>query len=73
MLGAYRRYTVRPTAVPIRAALNAVEAIDPARVRRRLLGGNSTLMQTKKRRFRIMAMSVVEVGKDKKRGMIEYL
>jgi len=38
----HRRYTVRPTAVPIRAALNAVETIEPASVRRRLAGGKST-------------------------------
>lgn len=37
----YRRYTVRPTAVPMRAALNAVETIEPASVRRRLDGGKS--------------------------------
>lgn len=40
-LSRQRRYTVRPTAVPIRAALNAVDTIEPARVRRRLAGGNS--------------------------------
>ena len=37
----HRRYTVRPTAVPIRAALNAVETIDPASVLRRLGAGRS--------------------------------
>ena len=38
----HRRYTVRPTAVPIRAALNAVEIREPASVLRRLGGGRST-------------------------------
>jgi len=37
----YRRKTVRPTAVPIRAALMAPETIVPASVRRRLAGGRS--------------------------------
>jgi len=45
---AYRRYTVRPTAVPMRAALNAVETIEPASVRRRFAGGSSTWTQTKR-------------------------
>ena len=37
----HRRYTVRPTAVPISAADTAVETIEPARVRRRFAGGRS--------------------------------
>ena len=37
----HRRYTVRPTAVPMRAALNAVETMDPASVLRRLGAGRS--------------------------------
>lgn len=42
----HRRYTVRPTAVPIRAALNAVETIEPASVRRRLAGGKSATISS---------------------------
>ena len=38
----YRRYTVSPTAVPIKAALTAVETIEPASPLRFFMGGAST-------------------------------
>lgn len=41
----HRRYTVSPTAVPIKAALRAVETIEPAKVLRLLAGGSSTSMR----------------------------
>ena len=44
----YKRYTVRPTAVPMTAALRAVDTIEPARPRRRFAGGKSTWMSIKR-------------------------
>ena len=37
----HSRYTVKPTAAPISAALNAVEITEPVRPLRRLAGGRS--------------------------------
>ena len=56
----HSRYTVRPTAVPIKAALSAVDTIEPASVRRRFAGGSSTWITMSK--LQAKSMSEQEKG-----------